>query len=127
MENLLSKKILRRFHYINQNGICAYCGCIMNRAPGASDGQIDDNTCTLEHIIPRSEGGKNYYSHTIAVCHKCNYERSSFPLQFHQIIGIFLAKGLDGLYPISVNLYKFYIQYVGYKFRNTIAMMSMVS
>ncbi|GLY01839.1 HNH endonuclease [Actinoplanes sp. NBRC 101535] len=39
------------------HGVCAYCG------KAAS---------TIDHVLPRSRGGRNEWSNTVAACHSCN-------------------------------------------------------
>ena len=98
------RRTLRITHFNHQNGICAYCGDEMNTKKKNRDGK----SMTLEHIVPQMEGGTDDVWNTIAVCYDCNHERDSFPLKWHHIVGILIAKGIDGLYPIFVNLYKYY-------------------
>lgn len=95
---LKGRKSLRRKHIVHQNGICAYCGVKMNH-------NVAGLRPTLEHIIPQFYGGKDIELHTIAVCADCNYERDNLPLRWHMILGIFIFKGIDGFYPISMNLW----------------------
>jgi len=58
-----------------QNGKCVYCFTPMVlQLSGIS--RLSDNTATLDHIIPRSKGGKYDMSHnTVCACHKCNNQR----------------------------------------------------
>lgn len=58
-----------------QAGCCAYCGEVM---------EID--TCnkpmsaTIDHIIPRSKGGKDEIFNLVAACRQCNTEKGNMPL-----------------------------------------------
>lgn len=96
-----SKNSLRGIHYIQQNGVCAYCGETMNRKKRSRD----DLSYTLEHIIPQRFGGLDSENNTICVCFGCNQKRSSLPLEWQMIVGIFLFKGMNGIHPIMTNLY----------------------
>jgi 5-methylcytosine-specific restriction endonuclease McrA len=42
-------------------GRCAYCG---------------GHATTVDHILPRSRGGKNTWSNTVAACGPCNQRKS---------------------------------------------------
>lgn len=52
-------------------GICAHCG---NRL-----GFYED--FTLEHVIPLSKGGRNDYKNYVALCQKCNQDKSNDIIQ----------------------------------------------
>ncbi len=95
------RKYIRGFHVANQNGICAYCG----------DAFSDTKTkqATLEHIVPQTYGGPDSINNTIAVCYRCNQDRDSFPLKFHQVVGILVARGFDGL-PAVMGSYMLYLK-----------------
>lgn len=41
---------------------CSYCG--------------DNNATTVDHIFPRSRGGKDTWENTCAACQPCNYKKS---------------------------------------------------
>lgn len=99
-----TRKRIRDRHFINQNGFCAYCRCNMNRKKR----DRDDQSVTLEHIVPRVIGGRDCELHTIAICYRCNQNRSSMPLALDQMLGIFLFKGLPGLAPIGINLWAYW-------------------
>lgn len=51
-----NKGVLVRDHYV-----CAYCG-------GLAD--------TIDHITPRSKGGKNTWDNVTAACRTCNYKKA---------------------------------------------------
>lgn len=109
-------KTLRNIHFYQQNGTCAYCGEQMNRRRQYKN----ERSCTLEHVIPRALGGTDCFAHTVAVCHSCNQGRGSYPLSFEHIVGILLVKGLDGLYPVSVNLWSYYREALTLRFGATL-------
>lgn len=58
-----------------QNWRCAYCGikCTDEREIGHS--------ATIEHIVPRSIGGRDVWENMVMACKNCNSNRSSVPLE----------------------------------------------
>lgn len=50
------------------NNRCAYCG-----TP-----PIDDKSLTIDHVRPRSRGGKDSTANCIPACHSCNHDKGSF-------------------------------------------------
>ena len=54
-----------------QNHKCCWCGIRMREDRGF------DNTCTIEHIVPKSLGGKDDIDNFAAACRKCNDSRSN--------------------------------------------------
>lgn len=109
----ITRHCLRKSHFINQRGVCAYCGDTMNNSKNRNNKSV-----TLEHILPRFWGGLDNELYTIAVCHDCNFERGSMPLQWHMIVGIFLFKGFDAVVPICENLSKYYTCMIAAKTNN---------
>lgn len=63
---------LRRRICEEQNWRCCYCGCRTNE---------NDHTGwrlpTMEHIIPKRDGGPCSYENTVLACQRCNNERGS--------------------------------------------------
>ena len=47
-------------------GKCQYCGT--------------NKDLTIDHIIPRSKGGKSTWTNLVTACKKCNSKKSDFPL-----------------------------------------------
>ncbi len=47
--------------FVRDNFICQYCGI-----------QITKKRCTIDHIIPKAQGGKNKWDNTVCSCFKCN-------------------------------------------------------
>ena len=103
----IPRRVLRTYHFVKQNGVCAYCGCQMNRKRH----NRDDNSVTLEHIIPVAYGGLNCEFHTIAICYRCNQERGNNTLTLAMILGIFIFKGFDAIIPISMSYWNRFIFY----------------
>lgn len=58
----------KKVHFTRQNVFkrdehkCAYCGSTKD--------------LTLDHVIPRSKGGKHSWKNVVACCKKCNYEKA---------------------------------------------------
>ena len=53
------KNIFRRDDYI-----CQYCGI-----------QLDRNTATVDHVIPRCRGGNHNWNNVVCCCLKCNRKK----------------------------------------------------
>lgn len=51
----------RRNMLIRDGGKCQYCGI-----------KVGKNTTTIDHVIPRSKGGKTDYSNCVTSCKDCN-------------------------------------------------------
>jgi 5-methylcytosine-specific restriction endonuclease McrA len=49
---------------------CQYCG--VKCRPGA---------ITIDHVVPRSRGGKTTWTNVVAACHPCNRRKGSRPLE----------------------------------------------
>lgn len=69
--------------YVRQLGRCVHCSSYMwlirdRKAPTKVKGA--PCVATIEHIIPRSQGGGSGYANTAAACYKCNNERGDRPL-----------------------------------------------
>lgn len=70
----------RRSHWsrkgilVRDSYTCIYCGV----TPGSSQkGQIlTKRHFTIDHIIPRSKGGKDTWSNTACACARCNHRKS---------------------------------------------------
>ena len=57
-------------HVRAQKGRCAYCGVAMRH-----DIVGDDRRATIDHVIPRSAGGPDEFSNTVAACQGRRTER----------------------------------------------------
>ena len=44
---------------------CAYCGDI-----------VSSETCSIDHVLPRSKGGRSTYENTVCACKPCNYKKA---------------------------------------------------
>lgn len=56
----------KRNLYSRDDGICSYC----ERTVGLT-------SATIDHVQPRSRGGKNTWMNVVLACGKCNYEKGS--------------------------------------------------
>jgi 5-methylcytosine-specific restriction endonuclease McrA len=64
------KRNSRLIEYFNeQSGACAYCHTDMTLDLGHS------NTATIDHVVPKSHGGKKNKFNELAACLKCNIEK----------------------------------------------------
>ena len=78
------RKIFRK-KLLKSNPYCCYCNhrlvdwCVsLNKFQKKCQGKtwLSKWHATLEHIIPRSQGGKNVLSNLMLACRKCNQERN---------------------------------------------------
>lgn len=84
--NSNTAKRIRTKLFHKQHGLCIFCKCSM-KAPKSGQRKQEDNYATLEHIVPRSEGGTNDESNFAVSCFACNSVRRSMPFEeFVQII-----------------------------------------
>lgn len=56
----------RRTLYKRDNNMCQYCGC----KPGSEELSID-------HVVPRSHGGKTTWENCVLACVKCNSKKAN--------------------------------------------------
>jgi hypothetical protein len=77
-------QVLRARAFRVQNGRCFYCGVAMWLAspcelpgehPQPSPTAVARLKCTAEHLVPRSEGGKDAAGNIAAACAHCNLTR----------------------------------------------------
>jgi len=55
--------------YKRDNHTCVYCGC-KNR-----------QTLTIDHVIPKSKGGKDTFENMVTACFDCNNEKDSLDVE----------------------------------------------
>jgi hypothetical protein len=60
-----------------QDGLCFYCHEPMTTPLTGLPPLPRD--ATLDHLIPRSEGGRHRFPNEVAACHRCNGERGTMP------------------------------------------------
>lgn len=66
----------RRILWNFSDHICPLCGCLMTLKGNRNAA----NFATLDHIIPKSEGGTNNIENLRLVCRICNNKRGSEPI-----------------------------------------------
>ena len=59
-------KFSRRMIYRRDNYTCQYCG----KTPGAED-------LTIDHVMPRAQGGKTTWVNCVVACFKCNSRKDN--------------------------------------------------
>ena len=52
---------VREILYARDRNVCAYCGDLFG-----------DRELTIDHIIPRSKGGRHFWNNTVSACKPCN-------------------------------------------------------
>lgn len=71
--------------YLEQDGICFYCQRPMSFYKPARD--PFGRRVTVDHLTPRSKGGRYGYDNEVAACHRCNNRRGTMCWrEFKQII-----------------------------------------
>lgn len=61
--------------YDRDRWCCVWCGQKVATGPGIRDGQ-PGRLATLDHLVPRSEGGSNRPANLVTACLECNSERA---------------------------------------------------
>jgi 5-methylcytosine-specific restriction endonuclease McrA len=56
----------RRIRLLTRNNRCSYCGA-----------ELTLETSTLDHVVPRSSGGRDIMRNLALACHACNLEKGS--------------------------------------------------
>lgn len=66
-----------------QNHKCCYCGRPTIEIPNKN------NSATLEHVVPKSQGGPLTYENSVMACAKCNHKRGIMPInEYLQLKGL---------------------------------------
>lgn len=65
-----STRFRRRVVFNRDDWSCCYCGARLNK-----------NTVTIDHIVPRSCGGKTTYPNCVTACARCNAKKSNRTLE----------------------------------------------
>lgn len=59
-------KFSRRNIYVRDNYTCQYCGCIPPK-----------DELTIDHVLPRSRGGKSTWENVVLACMRCNTRKGN--------------------------------------------------
>ena len=59
--------LTRQNIFKRDNGLCQYCGT--------------DRDLTLDHLIPRSKGGKSTWNNLVTACKSCNAKKGNYTLE----------------------------------------------
>ena len=82
--------------YLRDGMACAYCG------HGVEDGA----NLTLDHVVPRSQGGGNVACNLVTCCMRCNVARSNRPVyDFCAAVAQYVGGGATAE-DISANVYR---------------------
>jgi 5-methylcytosine-specific restriction endonuclease McrA len=55
---------------------CHWCGELMLPVKKPGDGNPQDLTATIDHVIPIADGGRNLLANTVAAHYRCNQARN---------------------------------------------------
>lgn len=94
-----------------QRRLCWYCAAKMLSAGEGQSGARRAMICTAEHLVPRSEGGRDQAENIVAACLFCNRHRhiKRVPLPasaFHSRLGLeFRSEQADGPIPYGAKDY----------------------
>lgn len=97
---MLAKTPIRDILWDQQKGLCFWCGELMHND---CDRKSDADFASIEHVIPRSWGGKNSRANLRLAHKRCNTMRNAklkLPLHWVQMVHALLleARGyLDGM------------------------------
>lgn len=66
IKSLHGRKVMWKRHsvWVRDLGICGYCGI-----------HVSESAMTIDHILPKSRGGKNTWENTVTCCKKCNSKK----------------------------------------------------
>lgn len=78
--------------YNKCNHRCAYCGI-----------EMTSKECTVDHVLPKSKGGKDNYDNLLPSCKTCNHSKGSYTLnRFRRMLSkMFKELGKNPLYRLG--------------------------
>lgn len=107
-----SVRFSRKNVWIRDEGKCQYCNKF-----------VSINTFTIDHVIPKTSGGKTVWDNVVACCYTCNQKKGDKHLKDSgmKLIKIpkkpnklpYLQEITDGLYDLEKNIpvsWKFYLE-----------------
>jgi len=59
-------RLSKRNIFLRDGYVCQYCGC-----------EVNDQTATLDHVHPTSQGGKSIWTNLSTACKTCNYRKAA--------------------------------------------------
>lgn len=59
---------------------CYWCGCGLRRELGYQ------NSATIEHLVPKSQGGPDRIWNLAAACRRCNHTRGTMPINEFELL-----------------------------------------
>lgn len=59
-------RLSKRNVFLRDDYACQYCGC-----------EVNDQTATLDHVHPISQGGKSTWTNLSTACKPCNYKKAA--------------------------------------------------
>ncbi len=65
----------RRGVLMRDNYVCIYCGVTIGSL--SKDKVLAKDDFTIDHIVPRSRGGKDQWTNTACACYHCNHRKGS--------------------------------------------------
>ena len=65
--------------------MCHYCACVIHDPKGCEFDGVP-NMATVEHIVPRSQGGGNDKANLVACCFACNNMRGD--MSYEDMVGL---------------------------------------
>jgi 5-methylcytosine-specific restriction endonuclease McrA len=91
---------------------CVYCGCklkLTRKGKGFNSRFSPEAGATIDHIIPKREGGMNYDWNYAVCCHKCNALKGA--LMPEEFLERYRAKFPKGFYKFKIEKHKWGIRY----------------
>lgn len=94
MSQLSSPKIRKQLRERFEDMSCFYCGSRPVREPNArSRGRLPE---TIDHIVPRSLGGRNIIDNILPSCRTCNRAKNDMTLDEFRVSGYFAEHCQNG-------------------------------
>lgn len=56
--------------------VCQWCGVGLQAPPSDPHAPLPADTFTLDHVIPRANGGTDQVNNIVAACFRCNQRRN---------------------------------------------------
>lgn len=64
------RKSKKRQRIIERDVVCVYCGVV-------PDGSTPDLAATLDHVVPKSQGGRSSEDNLVLACFRCNNRKAN--------------------------------------------------